>query len=215
MTKLAPRQSGAFQPFQIGLFTFTATGMEVTGRPSFAEYEAAGVFVKGAHQASGFWLSDYLRYGDSRSDWADRLSQVVDATGMSAKTLKNVRAVGAIAPSRRRDGSRGVEFGHHEAVAALSPDDQTRWLGKAEDGGWTVRELRNAIRAEARHVVIEGKADQMHAVEVMVLVDIEAKNETTAEGMAWELVKGALKLHEARGATSVSTKVIASHARPR
>lgn len=144
------------QPITIGHFTLTATGMDVKGKPSFEEYEGVGDFINRAHKASGFWLGDWLRYGESRSDWSDRLSQAQHITGLSEKTLKNVRAVaGSIEPSRRRDD---IEFGLHEVVARLDADDQTRWLDKAQAEGWGVRELRTEIRAASRTKIIEGQA---------------------------------------------------------
>jgi N6-adenosine-specific RNA methylase IME4 len=147
--------SDAMAPIQIGCFTLTATAMQVRGRPSFDDYEQVGVFIKGAHRRSGFWLADWLRYGAQREDWQDKIDQVVDATGLSEKTAKNVRAIGAIAEDVRREG---VEFSVHGEVASLSEDQQAYWLEQAEAQGWTQRELRVHIRAAKRTKVIEGQA---------------------------------------------------------
>lgn len=143
------------EPIRIGCYTLTATGLEVKGRPSFGEHEGVGEFIQRAHRASGFWLSDWLAYGDSRQDWRERLSQAVDATGLSEKTLRNVRAIGAIDPSRRRDD---VDFSLHSEVVALTPRSQEYWLERAAREGWTQRELRLQIRAARRAKVIEGQA---------------------------------------------------------
>lgn len=146
------------EPITIGCYKLTATGCEIHGRPTFADHEGVGEFIKRAHRASGFWLADWLRYGETRRDWQERISQVVDATGLSEKTVKNIRAVGAIEPSRRRDSSHGVEFGHHEAVASLTPEEQSEWLERVESEGWNVHELRANIKASKRTKVIEGQA---------------------------------------------------------
>lgn len=143
------------QPITIGPFTLTATGLTAKGKPSFEQWETVGEFIKRTHRASGFWLADWLRYGENREDWNERLSQAVDATGLSEKTLKNVRAVGKIEPSRRRDG---VEFGLHAEVAGLKPTEQSEWLERAEVQGWDRRELRLNIRAAKRTRIIEGQA---------------------------------------------------------
>lgn len=143
------------KPIVIGRFTLTATGLEVTGRPSFEEYQGVGDFIKRAHQASGWWLADWLRYGDTRAEWQERIDAALGETGLSEKTLKNVRAIGSIDKSRRRES---VEFGLHAEVAAMDPDDQTRWLDLAESEGWTRRELRLSIHAAARRAVINGQA---------------------------------------------------------
>lgn len=143
------------QVFTLGCYTLHATGLTVQGRPTFDEHEDVGRFIQSAHKRSGFWLADHLRYGDSRTDWQQMIDQIVDVTGMSAKTAKNVRAVGAIPQSRRR---ADVEFGHHEAVAALPDDEQTHWLAEAASHGWNVRDLRLNIRASRRRKVLEGQA---------------------------------------------------------
>lgn len=145
------------QPIRIGPFTLTTTGLEVDPkrRPTFDEYEGVGEFIKKTHRASGFWLGDWLRYGETREDWRERLSQAVDITGLTEKTLKNVRAVARIEPSRRREG---VEFGLHAEVTSLTPDEQSDWLERAELEGWDRRELRLNIRAAKRTKIIEGQA---------------------------------------------------------
>lgn len=147
------------QPIVIGHFILTAEGMEVSevrGRPAFEEYQGVGDFIQRAHHASGFWLGDWLRYGESRADWRDRISQAHDATGLSLKTLKNVRAVaGSIERTRRRPR---LEFALHSEVAGLTPDEQVLWLSKAEVEGWSQRELRLEIRASRRRRIIDGQA---------------------------------------------------------
>lgn len=202
------------KPLVLGNYTLTATGIAVKkgSSPTFAEHEGVGEFIQRAHKASGFWLADWMRYGESRKDWAKRLDQAVDATGLSAKTLKNVRAVGAIDPSRRRDD---VDFGLHEAVAGLPAADQTHWLEKAATGGWTVRDLRHAIQRGRRTTILEGSSDRMFDIEVVVAITVEAQSPHRAESKAWEVVKMALAQEVDRGVISKSSaKVIAAHVRP-
>lgn len=159
MTKrsIAKRQGlGAdIRPLTLGLYTLTATGLEIKGRPTWEEHCGVGDFIQRAKAASGFWLADWLRYGESRRDWQGRLDQAVSATGLSEKTLKNVRAVGAIAKSVRRED---VEFGLHEVVASLDPIEQAEWLARSAEEGWTVRELRLELRSAKRRRVIDGQA---------------------------------------------------------
>lgn len=144
------------KPIVIGGFTLTSQGMETRGRPSFMEYEAVGEFIRYAHQRAGWWLADWLRYGDTRDDWRERLSQAIDSTGLSEKTLKNVRAIGAIDASIRRPDT--VDFSLHGEVAGMTPADQVQWLDRAESNGWTHRELRLEIRASKRRKIIDGQA---------------------------------------------------------
>lgn len=142
-------------PIKIGPFHLSETSVKVVGNPDWDDYVGAIEFAQRTHRSSGWWLADLLRYGETRQDWRERLSQVHDATGIAEKTLKNVRAIGAIEPSRRRDK---VEFSLHGEVASLSPDEQSYWLKEAEDNGWTLRELRLNIRTARRRRVIDGQA---------------------------------------------------------
>lgn len=143
------------KPMTLGHYTLMPTGLIVKGRPSFEEHEEVGKWIQNAHKASGFWLADWLRYSSTRPDWAAQIDQAVDHTGLSEKTLKNMRAVAKIEPSRRRDD---VPFSVHEAVAALPPVEQSEWLEQAASHGWDRRELRLNIQASKRRRVIEGQA---------------------------------------------------------
>lgn len=153
--KLATSRGLRVQPIVIGCYTLTATGLNIQGHPTYDEHQGVGDFIQRAHHASGFWLADWLRYGESRRDWQERLDQAVDSTGLTEKTLRNVRAVGAIPASRRRDD---VEFGLHAEVAGMSDKAQAYWLRKAAEGQWDRRELRLQIRSARRARVIEGQA---------------------------------------------------------
>lgn len=206
MAKAATTSKG-LKPITLGGFVLTSTGVEVVGRPTFSEYVGALAFAQGAHKASGFWVADLLRHGESREDWAERLSQAESFSGLSAKTLANVRAIGAIDKSRRRED---VEFSVHGEVASLKPAEQTRWLDKAAEHGWTVRELRQAIHASRRSTSYEGRAEDMHTVDVMIQVEIEATNPTLAQDKCWELLKHCLTDQRVPHA-----KVISARARPK
>lgn len=157
MSRNLPRlvKAGRVQPFKVGCFVFHETGIDVEGKPDFDNYQGAFDFATRANRSSDFWLADLMRYGEGRTDWAMRLSQVHDSTGLTMKTLKNVRAVGAIDPSRRREG---VSFAHHAEVTSLHPEEQVEWLEKASVEGLNVQEMRRGIKASKRTRVIEGQA---------------------------------------------------------
>jgi G:T-mismatch repair DNA endonuclease (very short patch repair protein) len=44
--------------------------------------------------------------------------------------------------SRRRDG---LSFGHHAEVTALPEAEQNFWLRKAQNLGWSVKQLRHQV----------------------------------------------------------------------
>lgn len=143
------------EPIKIGHYTLHEKGLDVDGDPTYDEHERVGDFISRAHEASGWWLADWLRYGETRRDWKERLEAAEGASRLTRKTLMNVRSIGAIEPSRRRDD---LEFGMHEPVAGLEPNEQSRWLERAAEEGWDRNELRREIRAAGRRAVIEGQS---------------------------------------------------------
>lgn len=138
-----------------GHFHFTQTGLIIDGRPTFDDYENAGEFIRRSVKQARFWLADWLRYGETRKDWSEKLSQAQSLTGLADKTLMNIRSVGAIDPSVR---NASVDFSLHEAVSAFPEKEQRYWLGIAESENFTLRDLRLAIRSARRPKVIEGQA---------------------------------------------------------
>jgi N6-adenosine-specific RNA methylase IME4 len=144
------------EPIVIGCYTLHATGLEVVGHPSLAEHQGVGDFIFRAQKAAGWWVADWLRYGATREDWKERLSQVVDAGLCSEKTAQNLKYLGEnVASSRRRED---VDISLHFEVADLPAKDQSAWLEEAAAKGYSTRDLRNEIRASKRRRVLESQA---------------------------------------------------------
>lgn len=86
-------------------------------------------------------VGDWAAYGDRKYG---KLKEFADANGINYQTLKNIARVSSgVEKSRRRDD---LEWGFHEAVCALPPREQTRWLERAHAEGLTVGQLRTEIR---------------------------------------------------------------------
>lgn len=144
------------EPIPIGCYTLTSTGIDVVGDPSFREHERVGEFIRSAHQASGWWLADWLAYGQTRRDWVQKLEQVIDATGYAHGTVKNIKYLGEnVTKLHRRDD---VDISLHFEVASLAQPEQDEWLEKAALEGWSRSEMRKAIRASKRSRIVEGQA---------------------------------------------------------
>ena len=128
----------------VGPFGFTPTEMTVSGEPSFEEWAALGPWLRAAHGAVQFWWGDWLRYGESRPDYQERLSQALGTSGYEAETLSNLKYIAEnVAPSRRRPA---LPFSVHAAVASPDAADQAATLDAAESEEWTVAQTRAAVR---------------------------------------------------------------------
>lgn len=137
-------------------FTLHATGVEVVGRPSFADYQGAQSFATRAHKAAGWWVADLARYADTRDDWAARRAQLAEASGYSERTVENLKYLAENVASARRRADVGIT--QHFEVMRLQPKEQEFWLDRAATEGLTQTELRREIRAAERRRVIDGQA---------------------------------------------------------
>lgn len=122
----------------------TATSLTITREISYEEYEALGRMLGRLHDASKFWIGDWIAYGEVR--FGEIAAQAAAATGRAERTLVNwAWTCRNVPPSRRRDA---LSFSHHTVVAALEPAEQARYLDLAEEKTLTTRELEAAIEAE-------------------------------------------------------------------
>lgn len=196
-----------------GGFTLAEKGLEVRGFPSFEQYQAVGQFIERAHAASGWWLADWIVYGDSRPDWKAEIDQAVGIDELQPQTVRQYRMLAKKFPlSNRIDG---VDFGHHAVVANLEPELQMKLLKQAATERWTQRELAQAAKAAQKpKVIIEGQAVEVYEVEVSVLVTLEAQTANLAEQGAWAAMK-ALVDGTGEAAEYLKAKVIAARRRPK
>ena len=93
-------------------------------------------------RACGWWLGDWVRYGNAR--YGERYKLAAQITGYDPQTLMNMAYVASRFDfSRRREG---LSFSHHAELAALPEGDQERWLDTAAAERLSVRALREALR---------------------------------------------------------------------
>ncbi|MFI6004413.1 LmbU family transcriptional regulator [Streptomyces sp. NPDC051366] len=136
-----PRIAGA-APRQGQVLT-TKVGLQMPTGMAYDEWERAGRQLAGVLDSSSWWLGDWLRYG--KDHYTDRYQRGIQAVGLSYQTLRNYAWV-----SRRFDFTRRrptLSFQHHAELASMPVEDQDRWLDRAEQGQWTTKQLRGAIRA--------------------------------------------------------------------
>lgn len=122
----------------------TPTRLDLPPETRFTTYEALGSFLGRVKRSSSWWIGDWLNFGEGV--YGEKYAQAVTATGLDEQTLMNYAYVcRSVAPSRRREA---LPFGVHAEVAPLDPAEQTAWLDRAEEQGWTRADLRAAMREE-------------------------------------------------------------------
>jgi hypothetical protein len=111
-----------------------------------AEWVRQGHCLGLVARASGWWIGDWIRYGNAR--YGEKYGAAARITGYDVQTLMNMAYVASkFEVSRRREK---LSFSHHAELAALPADDQERWLGRAEHEGLSLRRLRAELSREAR-----------------------------------------------------------------
>lgn len=119
--------------------------------------------------ASGWWLGDWLMYGQSK--YPDRYRIALEGTPLSYQTLRNYAWVARNFSVNRRRGD--LSFQHHSEVVSLSTEEQDKWLDRAARFEWSRNELRRRIKAAfAAH---NGDASQVTETQVQMKVTSERK----------------------------------------
>ena len=94
----------------------------------------------------GWWLGDWLRYGNSR--FGERYARASRITGYDVQTLMNMVYVASRFELHER--REGLSWSHHAEVAGCTPEERTRWLEYAESERLSVRCLREEMRRVRR-----------------------------------------------------------------
>lgn len=134
---------------QFGRFTLRPTGIDMPDDLSEVEWYNLGRALLALEGSVQFWLGDWsIAF---RKEWGEMYDQLAAETGYTPDTIKDyVYVCRAVQKSLRNDN---LQFGHHKAVAPLTPQQQIEWLARAAEGDdgvpWSVSRLRQEI-ASAR-----------------------------------------------------------------
>jgi hypothetical protein len=114
----------------------------VQGELGLADWVAYGRRIGVSGRSSGWWIGDWLRYGNAR--FGERYSRASKTTGYDPQTLMNMVYVAShYGVERRREK---LSWSHHAELAALDQEEQERWLTVAEQERWSLSDLRVACR---------------------------------------------------------------------
>jgi hypothetical protein len=113
---------------------------------SVGDWVRNGRWLGALGRASGWWIGDWIRYGNAR--YGERYEPAARVTGYDVQSLRNMAYVaGRFDPRRRRDS---LSFSHHAELAALPAEEQDLWLDRAVAGAFSVGKLRSELRHARR-----------------------------------------------------------------
>jgi len=143
------------------------TGLQFVGIVSEEEYEIFGQTLLQIETAYQWIVGDYLAYGADNG--YGRGVEIAEQLGKSSQTVWNWVSVARYVEYYRRQ--EVLSFTHHEAVAGLSPDEQTLWLKEAIKGNdkkgdahqmWSASRLRKEIAKAKGEVLPEAVSEPAH-----------------------------------------------------
>jgi hypothetical protein len=115
------------------------------------EWASAGKRIGTVGRCVQWLLGDWIVYGNER--FGERYSRASKITGYDPQTLMNMVYVASRFPiSRRRED---LSWSHHEALAALEPEEQDSWLDQAAGHRWSVADLRAMLRIARKRSLAE------------------------------------------------------------
>src|SRR5262245_9411684 len=110
-------------------FRITASGLNVSGKPTFADCEHLWEGLRTLEKSIQFAIGDAMNY--FRQAFGERADQIIsDRTGWSHETLRSYEWAAEKVLPENRMMDRGLTFSHHYAVGALTPKEQRVWLDK-------------------------------------------------------------------------------------
>lgn len=104
--------------------------------------ESLAAFFGQVNHSSRWWIADLLHHVEMRH--GELVAHIAGFTGLAEQTVENIMSVGNRVPQSRR--RIGLSFSIHAEVAALTPNEQRRWLKVAEKEGLTKAQLRERIK---------------------------------------------------------------------
>jgi hypothetical protein len=121
-------------------------GLQIPQKFSYERWLDIGRQLADLASSSAWCLGDWLTYGEIAFN--GRYREAIERTSLDYQTLRNYAWVAKRFPmSRRRDT---LSFGHHTEVASRPVPEQDFWLRKAEEHGWSCKELRRNLRASLK-----------------------------------------------------------------
>lgn len=102
-------------------------------------------FAEAAAESSPYWVGDLVAFVEDRQTKTETASQILAATGLAPHTLTNLASISRRVKPRERVIAPTI--GHADVVAAMPAAEQRKWLTKARDEGWKIREFRLEVHA--------------------------------------------------------------------
>jgi hypothetical protein len=125
----------------------TPVSLQLPQGLSYDQWRDTGLAYARLGKAVQWWLGDWLVYGDQA--FGELYAQAASETGYSEESLRGFQWVSGMIEPRHRN--KNLSWSHHQVAAGQ--DEPEKWLNLAETAGWSVRELREAIKPPKKKAI--------------------------------------------------------------
>ena len=118
---------------------------------SYEDWEDKGKTYGGMGKSLLWWVGDWALIG--KESYPEKFDQAVSDAGYEYGTVEDAMRVCRAFPVV--DRHYGLSYYHHREVASMPTATERReWLGRALAGGWSIAQLRRAIRLDREQSVM-------------------------------------------------------------
>jgi hypothetical protein len=145
----------------------TETALDLPDGLSENQWREAGEKLGRAHRAAAWWIGDWINYGEDAGYVSrGKYDKAEDITRLSTGHLKQCASVARRFKSY--DRSYDLTWTHYFRARALT--DAETWLSRAEEAGWSVRDLQAHAQTAPRTKIFPEKrhAAFIEAAEVLI-----------------------------------------------
>lgn len=138
-------------------FALTQSGLEITGSPTWEEWQECGRLLEGMDKAVQLAIGRWVNYGEA--SYGEKYHQALSVTRFAYGTLRTRAHVdGVYSHLSRARYNPELTFSHLQAAASLPEDEREELLERAGKEGWTRDDVREAVNVRRGNV-----ADDPHA----------------------------------------------------
>jgi hypothetical protein len=125
--------------------TIARTSVHFDKDMSYAEWRAYGYELVHMHDATLFWIGDWVNHG--KSAYGEKYKIALEVLPYAYQSLVNIAFVCAHMPVLRRRVD--LTWTHHREVMSLPAKKQATFLKEAATKKWSVAQLRAAVRMDS------------------------------------------------------------------
>lgn len=153
------------------------TGLKLVDDMEYDDWAAIARKLALFVNAPRWWVGDWVNYGEEA--YGLKYQEALALTDLTYQAIADLAYVaGRIELSRRRES---LSVAHHREVAPLSPEEQDRWLDRAEAEGWTRDNLRAAIQGQLEPVPPERTTVTLEQIRFTIPPERAERWKTAAE----------------------------------